>query len=223
MLNAREGTDMKAMTRLALTLCSITLVPPLAIGTAADQPDTSPVLVTRNAQFARSLERVSRRSARWREAVETVRRLNGQVFVLTADEVMIAETPSAAGTATFDADFMAATAPVVHPAYGVQRVLVVVNVDLLQDVHDRQRSLQGEFDADLDAILVHEVYGHAFPYLFAGDMSGRCADPKPGERPEEACSIKRENEVRKELGLFRRTSYSLDALHLSRSPLLSRH
>jgi len=64
--------------------------------------------------------------------------------------------------------------------------------------------------------LVHEIYGHAIPYLLAGDLSGRCADPKRGERASEACSIQRENAVRAELGLGRRTDYGLSDLALAR-------
>jgi hypothetical protein len=46
-------------------------------------------------------------------------------------------------------------------------------------------------------------------------MSGRCADPEPGQRPSEACSIRRENVVRRELGLGRRTGYDLGGLALA--------
>ena len=73
--------------------------------------------------------------------------------------------------------------------------------------------------ADLDRILVHEVYGHAFPYLQAGDESGRCPDPAAGERPQDACSIRRENAVRAELGLGRRTDYGLLSLIVGRPAL----
>jgi hypothetical protein len=69
---------------------------------------------------------------------------------------------------------------------------------------------------DLDRILVHEIYGHAVPYLLAGDLSGRCADPQPQERAVDACSIQRENAVRAQLGLGRRVDYGLGDLNLSR-------
>jgi hypothetical protein len=45
-------------------------------------------------------------------------------------------------------------------------------------------------------------------------MSGRCADPAAGERPSDACSIRRENAVRAQLGLGRRTDYGFGALAL---------
>ena len=74
----------------------------------------------------------------------------------------------------------------------------------------------GDFEDDLDRILAHEVYGHAFPYLFAGDLSGKCADPAKGQRAEDACAIKRENEIRAELRLGKRRGYGLDGLSLAR-------
>jgi hypothetical protein len=47
-------------------------------------------------------------------------------------------------------------------------------------------------------------------------MSGRCADPTPDERPSEACSIKRENEIRAELRLGRRMDRGFEGLTLTR-------
>jgi hypothetical protein len=96
-------------------------------------------------------------------------------------------------------------------------VFVVVNLDLIDRAHAARNSLPAERDADLDRVLVHEVYGHAFPYLLAGNLSGRCADPIAGERAVDACSIRRENAVRAELGLGRRTDYGVAGLSLSRA------
>jgi hypothetical protein len=91
--------------------------------------------------------------------------------------------------------------------------MVVVNLPLLKDVH-RSGDLPADLDADLDRILAHEVYGHAVPYLIAGHMSGRCADPLPHQAPVESCAIQRENKVRAELGLGPRTEYGLESLGL---------
>jgi hypothetical protein len=92
----------------------------------------------------------------------------------------------------------------------VSLVIVVVNLPLLEEVHRRSYSPLVELYWDLDRILVHEIYGHALPYLLAGDLSGRCPDPAPGQKASDACSIRRENAVRAELGLSRRTGYGLD-------------
>jgi hypothetical protein len=96
-------------------------------------------------------------------------------------------------------------------------VVVVVNLSLIQRIHNERLTVARELDADLDRILVHEVYGHAIPYLLAGNLSGRCPDPEPGERAPDACSIQRENAVRAELGLGRRQDHGLSSLALARA------
>jgi hypothetical protein len=201
---------------LTLAACGIHWFLGVALVQATAASDALPVLVTTHAPLEASLQRIERRSPRWRSAVGAIQSLGRQVFVLTPDQVKVAEAIGERGTAPFDRDLLAAASPVVDGETRIQRVLVVVNLDLLQDLHDRTNSLQGEFEADLDALLVHEVYGHAFPYLLAGDLSGQCADPGPGQRPQDACSIRRENDVRQDLGLARRATYGLNALHLVR-------
>jgi hypothetical protein len=59
------------------------------------------------------------------------------------------------------------------------------------------------------------VYGHAVPYLEAGHLSGRCADPEPGQPATQSCAIQRENVVRAELRLGRRTDAALGGLILA--------
>ena len=116
----------------------------------------------------------------------------------------------------FDATVLAEVAPIPHPDSRVDVVLVVINLSLLEESHRKAQSVPSEFEADLDRILVHEIYSHAVPYLLAGHLSGRCPDPAAGERATDACSIRRENAVRAELGLGRRTSYGLDDLNITR-------
>ena len=98
----------------------------------------------------------------------------------------------------------------------VDAVLVAVNVRLLDETHQRLGLPWSARNADLDRILVHEVYGHALPYLLAGDVSGRCADAEMNERAIDACAIRRENAVRAELGLGRRADSGLLSLALAR-------
>ncbi len=95
-------------------------------------------------------------------------------------------------------------------------MLVVVNLPLIERMGRQTAALPIEMEGDLDRILVHEVYGHALPYLLAGNLSGRCADPLPGQQAHEACAIQRENAVRAELGLNRRLDYGLYDLALVR-------
>ena len=99
----------------------------------------------------------------------------------------------------------------------VPLVLVVVNIPLLRQMyHSQQLSSPTDVYRDLDRIVVHEVYGHAFPYLLAGDVSGHCPDAAPGQPAIEACAVQRENAVRSELRLGLREDAGLNGLSLVR-------
>jgi len=161
------------------------------------------------------LEAIDRRSPTWRDALERVRATGRHVLVVTPDQVVVKDTPESASAEPFDPGVLAAVAPLPEPDSRVQVVLVVVNLPLIERAHRRQFLPPIRLIQDLERILVHEVYGHAVPYLLAGDLSGRCPDPAPGQEASEACSIRRENAVRAELRLGRRTGYGLDGLMLA--------
>lgn len=180
------------------------------------QADPAPLRST-NPVLQASMERIARRSRLWRDAVDGVRHTGRFALVLTPDQVVVAEGGDARRTTAFDESVVAEVSPLPDGRNHVRLVMVVVNLPLLQEVHRRNRSLPAEFDADLDRIVTHEIYGHALPYLEVGHMSGRCPDPAPGQRASDACAIQRENAVRAELGLGRRTTYGLDGLSLARS------
>lgn len=205
----------------ALSVAATAFAMPLAhaqaqptVPAAIEAVDGSPIL-TSHAVLLASLRRIAAGSTLWREDVEAIRGTGRYVLVLTPDQVVVADGFDGDGAGVFDPTVLAEMAPVPDEHSRVQAVLVVVNLALLEDVHGRRRSLRGEVEADLDRILVHEVYGHAFPYLRAGHLSGRCPDPAPDQPAADACAIRRENAVRKELGLGRRTDYGLNGLALA--------
>jgi hypothetical protein len=134
------------------------------------------------------------------------------VLVATPGDVVVKD---ARGRNVFDYGILAEAVPVFTPESDLSVVIIVVNLELVRQIHDDRLSVPRDFEADLDRILVHEVYGHAVPYLLAGDLSGRCADPGEGESPPEACSIRRENAVRAELGLGRRADSGVYSLTLA--------
>jgi hypothetical protein len=173
-------------------------------------------VVTAHEAFRGSLERIARSSALWRDALDTIHKSGRRVIVVTPDQVQVAGGGEQGRGDHFDESLLAEVAPVVRTGTRVDAVVVVVNVALLEEQHRQRRLLPIEFNMDLDRILIHEIYGHAIPYLLAGDLSGRCPDPQPGERAVDACSIKRENAVRAELGLGRRVDYGLHGLSLAR-------
>jgi len=166
-----------------------------------------------------ALGRIAKGSETWRRALEALAPTGRRALVLTPDQVVVRDaTTGAAGR--FDRSDLAEVSPVTEAHGQIRTVLVVVNVERLQDVHERLGSLPGEFLADVERVLAHEVYGHAVPYLEAGHLSGRCADPEPGMPATAACAIRRENVIRAELRLGRRTDAGLGSLALLRRPTL---
>jgi len=173
-------------------------------------------LLTSNPTLHASLERIAAGSVLWRMALDEVRRNGRRALIVTPDQVTIEGPADGPSSDARDADLLAEVVPVAAPDSRVETVLVLVNLALLEATYRNTFALPLDVDRDLDRVLVHEIYGHAFPYLLAGNLSGRCADPAPHERATDACSIRRENAVRAELGLGRRTDYSLTGLSLAR-------
>ena len=172
----------------------------------------SPFLAN-NRVLQASLERISRGSTLWREALDAVRQSGRQALVVTPAEVTIVDANHVRNA--LDGRVLAEAFPVVGEGSEVTTVVIVVNLRLVQDIHDARLSVPRDFEADIDRILVHEVYGHAVPYLITGDLSARCADPEHGQPATDACSIRRENAVRAELGLGRRADRGLYSLRLA--------
>jgi hypothetical protein len=60
------------------------------------------------------------------------------------------------------------------------------------------------------------VYGHAVPYLLAGTLTAKCADPAIGPSASASCAVQRENVVRREMRLGQRIEYGRDSLAIAR-------
>lgn len=171
-----------------------------------------PPLVVEHPILAKSVARLYAGSPRWREALHAVADTGRRVVVITPDKVRVQD---ASGVETpFDPDVIAEVQPIADDWSRVETVVVVINVPLLDRLYT-DATMQ-DLEADVDRILAHEIYGHAVPYLLAGHMSGKCADPLPGQRATDACAIKRENAVRNELRLGERRDAGLGGLTLSR-------
>jgi hypothetical protein len=189
-------------------LCFLT-----ASGASAQESGSGEAVLATNVEVRAALDRVSSKSALWRDALSSIAALGRHVLVVTPDQVV-------AGTATdrddaFDPTTLGEASPVVMSDSSVQTVVVVINVELLRQTYATTGAPAEDFDADLERVLIHEVYGHAVPYLLAGSLAGRCPDPAPGERARDACSIRRENEVRSEADLGKRSNYGLGGLSIA--------
>lgn len=154
--------------------------------------------------LAASIERLAAESASWRDAMRAVAATGRKTVVVTPEDVT-----------GFDSQLLAQALALADEESRVDTVLVVVNLALLQ----RLSGLPVEavqFKDDLDRIIAHEVFGHAVPYLLAGHLAGECSDPVEGQRVTDACAIRRENQIRKELGLGRRLEYGRASLTFAR-------
>jgi hypothetical protein len=189
----------------------------VAIPVRADRPLPNPAgsaIATNNPTLQQSLNRLFSGSAAWRAAVKNIQSLGRKAVVVTPRNVRVKD-PENGKVRPFEEDVIAEVQPLAEQETRVDAVVVVVNLDLLQSLQAPLATI-GDFERDLDRVLAHEVYGHAFPYLLAGDLSGKCADPVSGQNPTDACAIKRENEIRSELRLGQRRDYGLDGLALAR-------
>lgn len=203
-------------TALGLLVATVMVVPALArSGEPRSLSPAQSVFHTTHPVIEASVRRLAAGSRAWREAEAAVRPTGRRVVVLTSDQVRLVSPESGRRTA-FDPGVLAEVTPVVGAGARIDTVVAVLNLALLEATHWASGAPWSAFEADLDRILVHELYGHAVPYLMAGDLSGRCPDPVPGERAVDACAIQRENIVRAELGLGRRTDHGLQSLALMR-------
>jgi hypothetical protein len=206
--------------RLRLTWLLPSLVAMVALAAPArtdpwiEQPPTT-VLVAYHPMLRSSLDRISSGSRLWREALQALEASGRRAIVLTPNQVKVQDRQDGSLLKPFDPGLLAEVSPVIVSGSQVPEVLVVVNIPLLRRIYHAQRwSSPIDVYQDLDRIVIHEVYGHAFPYLLAGDVSGRCPDAAPGQRAIDACAIQRENAVRSELRLGLRKDAGLNGLAL---------
>lgn len=170
-------------------------------------------IVTNSSELTDSLERLHSGSAAWRDAVAALSATGRRAIVVTPDRVRVRDSKGRRER-PFDDDLLAEVQPLLDEEARVQVVVVVINLPLLGELH--ASGVRAQFEQDLDRIMAHEVYGHAIPYLLAGSLSGRCADPAEGQRATDACAIQRENQIRTELRLGLRREYGLDGLAIAR-------
>jgi hypothetical protein len=195
---------------------SASLATALSVSVSAGQRWTwrdRPPLIAEHPVLAASVARLYAGSPKWREGLHAVADTGRRVLIVTPDRVRVRDDGGGPDV-PFDADVLAEVQPIADDWSRVDTVIVVVNLPLLDRLYSD--ATEQDLAADLDRILAHEVYGHAIPYLLAGHLSGKCADPVPGQRATDACAIKRENVIRGDLGLGKRREYGLHGLAMAR-------
>jgi hypothetical protein len=155
--------------------------------------------------LAASIDRLAAESPSFREALKAVTATGRRAVLITPDKF----------DGPFAADTLAQAEPVTDDQSRVDYVLVVVNLELLHKLSGLPMTAV-DFEDDVDRILAHEVYGHAVPYLLAGTLTAKCADPAIGQSASASCAVQRENVVRREMRLGQRIEYGRDSLAIAR-------
>lgn len=80
----------------------------------------------------------------------------------------------------------------------LERTAVIVELEWLRALHHSLGTGEPGFLAGLDALLIHEVYGHLVPLIESGSLAGACPDPDPGEWLLDSCVGRRERIIQSE-------------------------
>jgi hypothetical protein len=157
--------------------------------------------------LATRLERLEKLSPRLHEAMNHVRAGELPVYIGTPTQIAAYHASTRVlGDRLTREERIAEMAAVLESADSDRFLFGVVRIDM-ERVASRRTG--AAFDAEVDAILIHEVWGHLVPVAENPIRSSMCRDPRPGEPALESCAMRRENDLRQELGLSPRKHYPL--------------
>jgi hypothetical protein len=198
-----------------------------AVGCRADQvstlrpkperhflPTHSAAILSTQPRLVAALNRLLSRSRAFAREAAWLAARGKHVTVVARREVPWAALARSAG-ARFNRESAAAAMPLSDADGKVRNFLVVVDLAMLGRLEREKHFVRSDIEKDITRLLIHEIYGHAMPWLLNGERGG-CFDPGPGQLPVNACSIRRENRIRGELGLGRRIDFGLDSFAVGR-------
>lgn len=162
--------------------------------------------------LAERMAGLAERSRSWRAALDTLRRSGFRVVVGRPDDLR--EEVSA--LARHRVRHFGEVIPLRGGSGRIVGVAVAIDVDRVRRLVEDAELPSRVVGADVDRILIHEIYGHVVPLARTRRLSGGCPDPAPGAPAASSCAIRRENRIRAELGLEPRTAYDLTGLAIGR-------
>jgi hypothetical protein len=186
--------------------------PRLARG-AGDTP-----LHVQNPFLERRTHEIARRSATWRAAMDTLSGTRFWVVVGTPADIR----RSVPGLENYRSRHLGEVVPLRDDEGALLGAIVTIDLELLEQLGARTGVTRAELEADVDRILVHEIYGHVVPLAWNRTIAGGCPDPAPGAPAESSCAMLRENRIRAELGMQPRLAYDLSGLSVGRALEASR-
>jgi hypothetical protein len=157
--------------------------------------------------LAARLTGLEARSQRLHQAMDRIRSGGLPVYIGTPEQIAAYHASTRVlGDRLTREERIAEMAAVLESAHSERFLFGVVRIDLARVA---ERRTGHAYDAEVDAILIHEVWGHLVPVAENPVRSAMCRDPRPGEPVLDACAMRRENDLRRELGLAPRKTYPL--------------
>jgi hypothetical protein len=168
--------------------------------------------------LAARLHLLEERSPRLRTHMDGLRHGELPVYITVAEPLLDADRGVTVRTRM--PDFRLGEFRAIQDPETGELVALVVRVNLRQIAVRQQRwlrerahrethnpDMRAEFEAAVDGILIHELWGHLIPVALRRSTGASCPDPLPGQADLASCVLQRENELRLELGLQPRTRY----------------
>lgn len=171
-------------------------------------PQPSGGVVVYDVRLQAALTYLSEHSASFRSVLQRIEKDEG--YVMTIERQYADEAIAQVG------------AQVLPPISG-RGARVVVYTEVLEDKALEQGYALGDLTLDLALILGHEIYAHIVPAFEQGVdiLSNPCPDPGPMQYAMYSCALKRDNQLRRELGLEPRLDYTSRDIGFVRCALLN--
>jgi hypothetical protein len=162
--------------------------------------------------LAERMVSLAERSSTWRAALDSLRENGLAVLVGTPSDIR-ARIPS---LSEYQPDHVGEVVPIRNGEGEIVAAVVAIDLPRLERLYRGSDLPLSAFHADIDRVLIHEIYGHVVPLAASRTIEGGCPDPRPGEPATSSCAIERENRIRRELGMEKRTTYDILGLVIGR-------
>ncbi|HEX7091430.1 MAG TPA: hypothetical protein VF192_14925 [Longimicrobiales bacterium] len=162
--------------------------------------------------LATRMDALERRSATWRAGMDSIHATG--FYVLVGGPAAVRSMVR--GLERYSPQHLGEVIPLRDENGEIAGAVVTIDLPRLERLWRRTDLPRSAFEADVDRILIHEIYGHVVPLAASRNIEGGCPDPEPGEPAWTSCAIRRENVIRDELGLEPRVAYDLTGLAIGR-------
>lgn len=172
---------------------------------------TVPSIEVLNPEIGRHLQNLEERSPLLRVEMDSLRKLRLPVLIGSRDDIR-SRVPN---VMNFESEnlFLGYTAWFRgEGSDSISGAAIAIDLERISDFTKGRRDEEVQRAVLIETVLIHEVYGHLLSAGLSGSYKKRCRDPQPGDRRPEwaACVMKRENRLRRDLGLPMRKTYGVE-------------